>query len=55
MRDLVMASVLRHEGGKREYSFILSDLPAIMSRLLEVELVAVDLLERVERIFGKEN
>ena len=54
MKDMVLAQVLRQEEGQREYAFILSDLPAIMNRHLEVELVAVDLLERAERIFGKE-
>jgi hypothetical protein len=54
MRDMVLAQVLRQEDGPKKYSFILSDLPAIMSKHREVELVAAHLLERVERVFGKE-
>jgi hypothetical protein len=51
MRKLVLASILKKEPDGQEYSFVLSDLPHIMRKNVEVELRAVDLLERIEQVF----
>ena len=55
IRDLVLASILKAEADTRDYSFILPDLPSILKRHVEVELVTVNLLERVEEIFRRKS
>jgi hypothetical protein len=54
MRKLVLATVLRQEAGSAEYAFTLSNLPFILTQHMEVELAAVNLLQRAEEIFKGE-
>lgn len=51
MKKLLLASIVQHEVKSKQYSFILPDLPAILSQHVEVELTAVNLLERIEDLF----
>ena len=55
MRELVLASIVRRESSGKAYSFILPDLPTIMLRHQEVDLIAVSLLEQIDEAFNKEN
>jgi hypothetical protein len=53
MRKLVLASVLKPEPAEKSYSFTLSHLPEILKRHMEIELTAVNFLERIDEIFKK--
>lgn len=54
MRELVLASIVRREPSTKAYSFVLPDLPMIMRRHEEIDLIAVSLLEQIEAVFKKE-
>lgn len=51
IRKLVLASILKKEPHGTTYTFVLSDLPHILRQNVEIELRAVDLLERIENVF----